>query len=96
LGNLFGGFGKSLFGGGGKGLFGGGGKGLFGGAGKGLFGGLGDGLKGMLGNLPLGLDIGDLMLFLLLLFLYVESGDEEFLIILGFFAFSLFRETGGV
>ena len=32
--------------------------------------------------LPKGLDFGDILLFLILLFLYVETKDEEFLIIL--------------
>ena len=41
------------------------------------------GLSSMLQKLlPKGLDFGDILLFLILLFLYVETKDEEFLIIL--------------
>jgi len=63
----------------------------------GLFGlgGLG-GLSGFSGlgglNLPFGLDTGDLIILALLLFLFLESGDEEFLIILGFLAYSVYKE----
>ena len=42
----------------------------------------GGGLRGLGGTLnamlPFGMDIGDLLLLLLLFFLYLESGDEEF------------------
>ena len=87
LGGLLSGLGN-LFGGSGKGLFGGSGGGLFGGSGGGMF----SGLHGMLDNLPFGLDIGDVLLFLLLLFLFLESGDEEFIIILAIIAINLFRD----
>jgi len=88
---------KPLFGGLGSGLsslLGGSGS-LLGGGSSGLLGGLGNGFKGLSGmfdNLPFGLDIGDILLFLMLLFLFLESGDEEFIIILAVIAFSLFKE----
>jgi len=65
-------------------------SGLFGGliGGGGIFG--GDGLKSP--NLPLGLEISDLIILGLLLFLFLESGDEEFLIILGFLAYSIYKD----
>lgn len=44
------------------------------------------------GFLPAGLDASDLMLLMILYFLYRESGDEEFLIILAVVAMSIFRE----
>lgn len=62
----------------------------------GMLGGLGSnytgGLNKLFEHLPFGLDVGDLLLFLLLLFFFLESGDEEFLIILGIIAFSIFKE----
>jgi hypothetical protein len=61
---------------------------VLGGAG-GLFGGLGGGL-----NLPLGLELADIALLLLFLFLYLESGDWEFLIIVAFLAISAFGKGG--
>ena len=54
-----------------------------------LFGG---GLRFLDGLLPFGLETGDLILLVLFLFLFIESGDEEFLIILGFLAYSFFKE----
>jgi hypothetical protein len=39
-------------------------------------------LSPLLGLVPEGLDIGDLLLFAILLLMYLESGDEECLIIL--------------
>lgn len=47
---------------------------------------------GLLKSLPFGLDIGDLAVLVLLFFLYIESGDEEFLIILAFLAYSFFKD----
>ena len=44
------------------------------------------------GMLPDWLDGGDLLLFLLLFFLYIESDDSDFLIILAVIAFSIFKE----
>ena len=45
------------------------------------------------GGLALGrLDTSDILLLLVLYFLYKESGDEEFLIILAVTAFSIFGE----
>ena len=55
-----------------------------------LFG--GGGLHFLDSILPFGLETGDLILLILFLFLFIESGDEEFLIILGFLAFSFFKE----
>jgi hypothetical protein len=94
LGNLPGGFGNGLnsFLGGGSHGGGGHGGGLLSG---GLLSGLGGGLKGLTGmfdHLPFGLDLGDILLFLMLLFLFVESGDDEYIIILAVIAFSLFKE----
>ena len=43
-------------------------------------------------NLPFGLELSDLIILALLLFLFIESGDEEFLIILGFLAYSIFKD----
>ena len=40
-------------------------------------------------SLPLGLELSDLALLLMFFFLYQESGDEEFLILLACFAFCL-------
>jgi hypothetical protein len=73
-----------------KGLLGG----LGGSGGGGL--GLGGGLKNMLGHLPFGLDVGDLLLLGLLLLFFVDSHDEEFLIILAFFAYSIYKDSKGV
>lgn len=39
--------------------------------------------------LPGGLETGDLLLLLVLLFLYIESKDEEFLIILAVVGYSI-------
>ena len=45
----------------------------------------------MLGSfLPGGLDTGDILLLLVLLFLYIESKDDEFLIILAVVGYSIF------
>ena len=63
--------------------------GLFGLGGLGGLGGL-SGFGGL--NLPFGFDTGDLIILALLLFLFIESGDEEFLIILGFLAYSIYKE----
>lgn len=81
---MLGGFGglKNLFGG-----LGGGGHG------GGLFGGGGGGLKGMFEHLPFGLDLGDLLLLGVLLLFFMDSHDEEFLIILGFFIFSIYKDS---
>jgi hypothetical protein len=78
---------SALSGGGGCGNIGGGrgcpgsGGGLLGGLGGGL-GGLGGGLSGIFGGLGglFDLDMQDLMLILLFLYLYMQSGDTEFLI----------------
>jgi hypothetical protein len=90
--SLLGGFGglKNLFGGLGGGLLGGGGHG------GGLFGGGGGGLKGMFEHLPFGLDLGDLLLLGVLLLFFMDSHDEEFLIILGFFIFSIYKDSKGL
>ncbi|MDR0838204.1 MAG: hypothetical protein LBN99_01020 [Oscillospiraceae bacterium] len=44
------------------------------------------------GGLPFGLELADIALLLLFLFLYLESGDEEFLIILAFLAIGAFAK----
>jgi hypothetical protein len=44
------------------------------------------------GLLPYGLDSGDILLFLILFFLYTESGDEDFLVILAVVAFSILKK----
>ena len=44
-------------------------------------------------SLPFGLSSGDLVMLALLLFLYIESGDEEFLIILGFLVYSIYKDN---
>jgi hypothetical protein len=52
-------------------------------------------LQSMLGALlPAGLDvdIGDIILLLLLVLLYIDSGDYEFLVILGFMVFAMFKK----
>jgi hypothetical protein len=38
-----------------------------------------------------GLEIGDVILLLVLFLLFIDSGDEEFLIILGFLAFTFLK-----
>ena len=43
-------------------------------------------------KLPFGLDVGDLMLLLILFLLYLDSKDEEFLIILAVLGFSLLQK----
>ena len=51
--------------------------------------------KGLLGDLlPAGLDTGDLFLAAMLLFLYSESKDEDFLIILIVVGLSIFHKDG--
>ncbi len=50
---------------------------------------LGKSRKSVPANLPFDLDAGDIAILALLFFLYRESGDEEFLIILAFFAFGI-------
>ncbi len=51
------------------------------------------GLAGMLSSiLPEGLDAGDIFLAAMLLFLYSESGDEDFLIILIVVGLSIFKK----
>jgi hypothetical protein len=53
----------------------------------------GGGLNGFLDHLlPAGFDVGDILLLLFLLYFFIESGDEEFLIILGVIAFSIFKD----
>ena len=48
-----------------------------------------------MGNLlPAGLDTGDLLLAAMLLFLYSESKDEDFLIILIVVGLSIFHKDG--
>ncbi len=47
---------------------------------------------GLAGLLPEGMDTGDLLLVVILLFLYTESRDEDFLIILIVVAPSLFKK----
>lgn len=42
--------------------------------------------------LPFGMDSGDLILLLLLFLLYLDSGDEEFLIILAVLAYGFFQD----
>jgi len=46
----------------------------------------GGALSGSALNLPFGLELADVAIALLFLFLYLESGDKEFLIILACFA----------
>ena len=51
--------------------------------------------QGLLSELlPAGLDTGDLFLAAMLLFLYAESKDEDFLIILIVVGLSIFRKDG--
>ena len=59
-----------------------------------LFGG-GGGAKFLETSLPFGLELSDLVILALLFFLFIESGDEEFLIILGFLAYSIFKDHKG-
>lgn len=42
--------------------------------------------------LPAGIDAGDVLILLVLLFLYIESKDEDFLIILAVLAFSILKK----
>lgn len=42
--------------------------------------------------LPFGLDCGDLLLLLVLFFLYAETGDEEFLILLIFIGYHMIKQ----
>lgn len=61
----------------------------------GLLSGLSGSLKnvtGLFGHMPFGLDLGDILLFLLLFLFFLESGDEEFLVILAVIAFGLFKD----
>ena len=55
------------------------------------------GLKNILSQftalLPAGMDTEDLLLLGILLLLYLESKDEDFLILLAVMAFSMFRKT---
>ncbi len=52
----------------------------------------GGGLSGQKGfALPFGMDAGDLLLLLVLLLVWLDSRDEEFLIILAVMAFSILR-----
>ncbi len=51
-------------------------------------------LHGLESILPAGLDAGDLALTALLFLLYVESGDEDFLIMLIVTGFSIFKDPG--
>ena len=52
-----------------------------------------DGLTGFFHSfLPAELDAGDILLLLILLFLYIESKDEEFLIILLVVGMSIFKK----
>jgi hypothetical protein len=46
-------------------------------------------------SLPFGLDTGDVIILGLLLFLYLESKDEEFLIMLGVLGYALYSEHKG-
>jgi hypothetical protein len=41
-----------------------------------------------MGLIPKGIDIGDILLFAILLLMYLESGDEECLIILAVLLFT--------
>ncbi len=59
---------------------------------EGFPGGLGSLFSGLGSLLPKNLDAGDLLLLGLLLLLYMDSKDEEFLIILAVVALSIFRE----
>ncbi len=42
-------------------------------------------------RLPFGLDLGDVLVLLILLLLYLDSGDEEFLIILAVLGYQMIR-----
>ena len=46
-------------------------------------------------TLPFGMDSGDILFLLVLLLLYRESGDEDFLIILIAVGMSIFRDGSG-
>ena len=46
------------------------------------------------GILPDWLETGDLVLLILLLFLYIESDDSDFLIVLAVIAFSIYKSAG--
>ena len=51
------------------------------------------GIFGALSSLlPAGIDAGDILILLVLLFLYIESKDEDFLIILAVLAFSILKK----
>ena len=51
--------------------------------------------QGFLGSLiPAGIDTGDLLLLAILLFLYLESRDQDFLIILIVMGYSMFKKEG--
>lgn len=54
-------------------------------------------LAGMLNSLksllPKGTDFGDILVLAVFLFLYIESRDTDFLIILAVLAFSFFKDT---
>ncbi|MDR1589664.1 MAG: hypothetical protein LBS51_05670 [Oscillospiraceae bacterium] len=39
-----------------------------------------------------GLDVGDIILLLLLFLLYIDSGDDEFLVLLGCMVFAMFKK----
>ncbi|NLL45444.1 MAG: hypothetical protein GX250_01370 [Clostridiales bacterium] len=45
-------------------------------------------LSSLMGLIPKGIDIGDILLFAILLLMYLESGDEECLIILAVLLFT--------
>lgn len=49
----------------------------------------GGGLSELIGSILGGLDTGDILLLLILLLLYLDSHDEEFLIILAVLLFSM-------
>ena len=57
-------------------------------------GGIASGITGAIRSfLPDWLDVGDVVLLLLLFLLYLESGDEDFLIILVVVGFSVFKRN---
>jgi hypothetical protein len=58
---------------------------------NGMLGGITDNINSMISRFLPGADVGDIFLLLMLFFLYNESGDEEFLIILVVLAFNIFR-----
>lgn len=52
-----------------------------------------DSLRNLLKSLaPSGVDIGDIILLLLLALLYIDSGDDEFLVTLGFMVFAILKK----